>query len=206
MRREENKRRGQDEIRSDQAHKMFERSFYGPQTTEYKGIDDKETQVRGVDSIFTYNGQKYHCDEKAAVNYVGKHLPTFSMELTFIDRANKLADGWFVKENSKTDAYLFMWLDENYEIALVRKEDIENYLERCGWDIDKLYRKAEKIRYEDDRQFGFLNENGCKFTFSDWMPEEPVNVLVPRKELVRMAIYTNKFPYEDEDKKVFGII
>lgn len=184
---------------------MFERVFYKPETVDYKDITDKETQVKGVDAIFTYNGQTYHCDEKAAVNWIGKHLPTFSMELTFIDRANKLADGWFVKEGSKTDSYLFMWLDDVYEIALVRKRDIENYLERLGWDIDKLYRKAEKIRYEDDRKFGFLNENGCKFSFSDYMPEEPVNVLVPRKELVRMAVYTNKFPYEEEDKKVFGI-
>lgn len=206
MRREENKRRGQDEKRSDQAHKMIERVFYGPETADYKDITDKETQVKGVDSVFTYNGVEYDCDEKAAVNYVGKNLQTFSMELTFIDRANKLVDGWFVKEGSKTDSYLFMWLDaDTYEIALVRKKDIENYLERLGWDIDKLYRKAEKIRYEDDRKFGFLNENGCKFSFSDWLPEEPINVLVPRKELTRMAVYTNKFPYEEEDKKVFEI-
>lgn len=203
--REENKRRKSDETRSDQAHKMFERVFYGPETTDYKDIKDKETQVKGVDSIFTYNGRTYHCDEKAAVNWVGKHLKSFSMELTFIDRADKLADGWFVKESSKTDSYLFMWLDDVYEIALVMKQDIENYLERLGWNTDKLCKKAEKIRYGNDRKFGDLYENKCKFSFSYKIPEEPVNVLVPRKELVRMAVYTKKFPYEEEDKKVFGL-
>ena len=62
LKREENQRRLQDEKRSNQAHKMFERVFYGPETVDYKDITDKETQVKGVDAIFTYNGQTYHCD------------------------------------------------------------------------------------------------------------------------------------------------
>lgn len=207
MRRKENKGRGQDEKKSDHAHKMLERVFYVPETTGYKGIDDKETQVKGVDSIFTYNGKTYHCDEKAPVRWVQKNLRTFSMELSFIDRSNKLADGWFIKDGVETDSYLLMWFDDDYEVALVNKSDIRDYLERLGWDVDKLSRKAEKIRYEGDTNFGRINEDRCKFSYSnyDWMPEKPINVLVPRDELVKMAVYAKKFQYEEEDKKILGV-
>lgn len=207
MKRKENERRGQDERKSDHAHKMLERVFYLPETTDYKGVDDTETQVKGVDSIFTYNGKTYYCDEKAPVNWVQKNLNTFCMELSFIDRSNTLVDGWFIKEGSETDSYLCMWFDDDFEIALVNKADVRSYLEKLGWNVDKLLRKAHKIRYENDRKFGFVNENGCKFSYSnyDWMPEKPINVLVPRSELVKMAVYTNRFQYEEEDKKVLGV-
>lgn len=206
--REENKRRRSDETRSDHAHKMLERSFYGPETTDCHGIQDKETQVRGVDTIFTYNGREYNCDEKAAVNYVAKNLQTFSLELSFIDRTNKKVSGWFLKEDSLTDSYIFMWFDkDSYEMALVEKERINEYLESIGWNKDKLRRKSELIREGKDENFGNIKKNGCKFSFSnyDWMPERPINVLVPREKLVKMAVYTKKFPYGEEDKKVFGL-
>ena len=206
--REENKRRRSDETRSDHAHEMLERVFYGPKTTDYHGIYDKETQVKGVDSIFTYNGQEYHCDEKAAVNYVAKGLQTFSLELSFIDRANKTVTGWLLKEDNATDSYIFMWFDkDDYEIALVEKPKIISYLSSLGWNKDKLLKKASLIREGNGGYLGDIRKNGCRFFFSnyDWMPERPINVLVPREKLVKMAVFAKKFKYEKEDKIIFGL-
>ena len=206
--REENKRRRSDETRSDHAHEMLERVFYCPKTTDYHGIYDKETQVKGVDSIFTYNDKEYYCDEKAAVNYVAKGLQTFSLELSFIDRANKIVTGWFLKEDNATDSYIFMWFDKDtYEMALVEKQRIIEYLESLGWNGDKLRRKAELIREGKDGNFGSIKKNGCKFSFSDydWMPERPINVLVPRDKLIEMAVFTEKLPYEEKDKIILGL-
>ena len=208
MVREETKRRRSDETRSDHAHKMLERVFYIPKTTSYHGIHDKETQVRGVDTIFTYNGRECNCDEKAAVNYVAKSLQTFSLELSFIDRTNKQVAGWFLKDDSLTDSYIFVWFDkDSYEMALVEKKRINEYLESLGWNKDKLHRKSELIREGKDENFGNIKKNGCKFSFSnyDWMPERPINVLVPRDKLLEMALFTKKAPYEKEDKIIFGL-
>ena len=206
--RKENKRRHSDETRSDHAHKMLERVFYGPETVGYHGVYDKETQVKGVDSIFSYNGKEYYCDEKAAVNYVAKGLHTFSLELTFTDRANKTVTGWLLKEDNTTDSYIFMWFDEyDYEIALVEKSKIIEYLNSLGWDKDKLLKKADLIRKGDGGYLGNIMKNGCRFSFSnyDWMPEKPINVLVPREKLVNMAVFYKKFKYEEEDKIIFGL-
>ena len=206
--REENKRRRSDETRSDHAHKMLERAFYTPKTTDYRGIYDKETQVRGVDAVFTYGGHEYNCDEKAAVNYVAKNLQTFSLELSFIDRANNKTAGWFLKDDSMTDSFIFVWFDKDtYEMALVEKKRINEYLELLGWNRDKLRRKAELIREGKDGKFGNIKKNGCKFSFSDydWMPERPINVLVPRDKLIEMAVFTEKLPYEEKDKIIFGL-
>ena len=187
---------------------MLERVFYIPKTTDYRGIYDKETQVRGVDAIFTYMGHEYNCDEKAAVNYVAKNLQTFSLELSFIDRANNKTDGWFLKDDSMTDSYIFVWFDkDSYEMVLVEKKRIKEYLESLGWNKDKLHRKSELIREGKDENFGNIKKNGCKFSFSnyDWMPERPINVLVPREKLVKMAVFSKKFKYEKEDKIIFGL-
>lgn len=187
---------------------MLERSFYGPETTGYHGIHDKETQVRGVDAIFTYKGCEYNCDEKAAVNYVARGLQTFSLELSFIGRANKKVVGWFLKDDSLTDSYIFVWFDkDSYEMALVEKKRINEYLESLGWDKNKLHIKDKLIREGRDRNFGNIKEKGCKFSFSnyDWMPEKPINVLVPRDKLIEMAEYTKRWPYEEKDKIIFGL-
>lgn len=206
MKREENARRGQDEARSNQAHKMFERSFYDVKTSGYKGIEDKETQVKGVDAIFTYDGEEYLCDEKAAVNYAGKNLQTFSLELGFIDRGNNWKSGWFVNDGNLTNSYLFAWFDnDTFEIALVRKQDIEKYLDNIGWHKGNLVRKEQLMREGKNTATGNIWTNGCKFSFSERLPEKPINILVPRSELVRISVFTGRFQYDEMDKEILGI-
>ena len=49
-------------------------------------ITDKSRQIQGIDVIININNEIYTIDEKTTVRYL--NLPTFSLELSFINRNN----------------------------------------------------------------------------------------------------------------------
>lgn len=192
-------------------HSFLENNFY-PLVESYSSYDkssDKEMQLKGIDTTFTYNGFEYKCDEKAALDYVngikGYELKTFCLELSFLDRNDKLQDGWFVKDSLETNSYLFVWLDtakkdvleevsdiDKIEIALVRKEKLIEYLNGLGWTKENLKKKSHNIRFNGDRKFGNCRENGCKFS-NPRLPEQPVNVLISRYKLIQLSDFHRSY-------------
>lgn len=96
MKRANSNLRAGDESASRIVTKFLERYFYQPLTTEYMFHDDVPTQVMGIDTTFVLNGRRYSCDEKAAVRYMNRHLNTFALELSFINRNNEYQDGWLL--------------------------------------------------------------------------------------------------------------
>lgn len=178
--------------------------FYDIYTHELEVVEDKKRQVQGIDSIFTIDEQKYYCDEKSAVRY--RNIKTFALELSFLNKFDELMNGWFVSDKMINDCYLFIWIDRSSsdtsdkkvirqvsdikeaEIMLVRKDDIFEYLRKLGWTKERLLRKSERIRCEGDRNFGDLFYDGCRFSYSEMLAEKPINILLPRKELRKIAI------------------
>ena len=160
---------------------------------------DKERQLKGIDSIFYTDGYKqgfeYKCDEKVALDYVNKEykLSTFCLELSFLNRKDELMEGWFTNDKMENNCYLFVWVDKakndvltcaddilEAEISLVLKQDIYDYFNSLGWTKEKLREKARRIRSGEDNNFGNYKENGCKFSFAQYLPEKPINVLLKR--------------------------
>lgn len=179
-------------------------NFYDKYTDNLEIVCDRERQVQGIDTIFSFEGREMYCDEKSAVRYRG--IKTFSLELSFLNKYDDLTEGWFLSDNMKNDCYLFVWIDRSSsdtpdkktitdisditeaEIALVGKSNIRKYLERIGWTKEKIKEKERKIRMEGDRNFGNIFSDGCKFTFSEHLPEKPINILVPRRILRNIAM------------------
>ena len=66
------------------------------------------------------------------------------------------------------------------------------HLESIGWTKDKLKTKDNQIRNENDTNFGNINTNGCKFSYSDRLFEKPINILLPKETYINIAeIYKN---------------
>lgn len=177
--------------------------FY-TRTDNFERVTDRERQIQGIDTLFEIKGEKFICDEKSAVRY--RHLKTFSFELSFINRRGELMEGWLTNPNLKTDSYLLFWIDsskadtptENVlnetadiltaQVALVRKKDLLNYLASLGWTKERLKQKAENIRNNpDDEVMGNVYKDGCKFTFSRQLAEQPINVLITRQKLGELS-------------------
>lgn len=171
---------------------------------DFERINDKERQVAGIDTKFTFNEREYVCDEKAAVQYINRDRPlgTFALELMFINRQGNKNKGWLIDEEKVNDSYMFVWIDKadntilkspddiiSLEAILVRKETIFNYLKSLGWTMENLNEKANQIYEGKCRYFGNIKENGTKFSFSEKLVEKPINILLPREKYRELADY-----------------
>ena len=182
--------------------KHFYKIIFDKPEFQIERIYDKKRQIEGFDVIIidTINNEFYGIDEKAAIRYVNKQLNTFSMELSFIDRSGNIHDGWLFDETKKNNYFLFVWIDkatndilkseldiQEVEIALVKREKIIKYLEELGWTKDKINIKSEKIRSSEKEYGGNIHKYGCKFTCSRYLIEQPVNILISRKNLIELS-------------------
>jgi hypothetical protein len=192
--------------------------FYSKiENSEYEIVTDKSLQVQGVDTILTIGDKKYFIDEKCSIMW--RKLKTFSFELsTYNKTGTDVFVGWFLNDKLLTTHYLLIWVDEtdvdeindnstfktenkiknidsfkNVTIALVEKEKIKEHLSSIGWDTKNLFKKDYNIRYKNDKNFGNMYKNGCKFAHKKGnpkMPEEPVNILLPRQKLIDLSEIT----------------
>ena len=159
----------------------------------FSRYEDKENQVAGADVKFTYKDEEYIVDEKASVKY--NDLKTFMLELSFINRNNEIQEGWFTLDGQINNAYLLMWFDKFscisgrvvVFVALVRKDKLNEFMNGKGWTLANLRKKAYRIRYEGDRNFGDLATNECQFGFSENLVERPVYVKLLREKYLELA-------------------
>ena len=189
--------RKDDEKCSDIISNFLEKNFYCD-LSDFERVNDKKRQVQGIDVIFTYNDKKYICDEKCAVRY--RNLQTFCLELCFINRQEKIVDGWLLDKDKVNNSFLFIWIDkakkdvfttiediEEIEFALIRKEKILNYLCDIGWNKQNLMYKVRKILNNENENLGNFKENKIKFSFSKHLVEKPINVLLKRNTLIQLS-------------------
>lgn len=183
---------------------ILDEYFYTePGITLFERVTNKQLQINGVDTLFSLNGKNYMVDEKAAIRWIG--LKTFSLELSFLGKDDQIRTGWLLDENKINDYFLFVWINElnnetiqdissikNIDAALVSKEKILNHLSSIGWTSDRLIGKDYQIRNEENPYMGNIKKNGCKFSFSKHLKEQPINILLPKETYIELAeIYKN---------------
>lgn len=178
---------------------FLDEKFYEKHTTNFERVNRKEEQVKGIDTIFKYNGETFLCDEKAAIQYRNKDLQTFSLELSFLNRRNDINNGWLLDSNKINDSFLFCWLNkikepfnskgdiEELEIVLVSRNQILDYLEELGWTASNLKIKDSKIRNNEKEYLGNIRKDGIKFSKSFQLVEKPINILIPKDILIKIS-------------------
>ena len=207
--REESTLRKKDVTFSNIVGDFLEESFYKGRVENFIRVYDFERQIRGIDVTFNMRGKRYICDEKSAVQYVNRKLNTFALEVSFIDKQNKIHDGWLVDETKINNSFLFVWIDKaksnflskkedilSCDIALVDKNAILLYLFENGWNKTNLLVKSDKIRKNRNEYKGDVNKDGFKFSYSEQLVEKPINILVKRKKLMEIADFTLEYRNE----------
>lgn len=182
---------------------ILDKTFYPQETTNFQRINTFTEQIKGVDVIFDIGDKHYICDEKAAVTW--RNLNTYSLEISFINSMNKIQDGWLVSDNEINNAYVFIWIDDNdlgsttrvnykhikfdkITVAIIQKQKIIEYLESLGWTTEKLKQKATNIRNNPNKEYmGNIKKDGCKFSFTTKLVEQPINVILPKSVYLQMA-------------------
>lgn len=202
-------KREEDERKEQVVSEFLNEIFYSKDTINYKKVSDRDSQLKGIDATFTFEGSNYICDEKAAVDYVNRDfkLNTFCLELSFLDRIGKERWGWFMDPRKENDSYLFVWIDKartseliatrdiyRAEIALVSRARLlelifsRGFTEPTFFDTIKLLRDGGGIPYGPHGNRAVYS-HGFKFTISPSLREQPVNMLISRDDLKAISDY-----------------
>ncbi len=117
----------------------------------FKRIEDENLQKKGIDVIYTQNGNEFVIDEKAQMDYIylDKPLSTFALEL-LNSSSGKI--GWLINDELETKYYMFIWPHANKRP--LKSENIEYAYysliskEKLLVEIEKKYKKTKSILLE----------------------------------------------------------
>lgn len=171
--------------------------FYPTFTTTITRNTDKATQIQGLDITVTDNeGFSYTIDEKAATRWAGRNLQTFAHEISSVNVAGSVYDGWLLDFHSASDYLVEVWIDgvntidgrlndytniSDATIVLIKKKDLYSYLRSKNISSIKLKEIGEYLRnYSMPSDY----YNGFKITCQLNNQERAANILIPRSTLI----------------------
>ncbi len=221
-------------IADDIVHFVYETIFLGEEGLGYTADEAKlvdfseepEKQFAGADIIMFPNSTKEcNVEVKAAINSAGERvdeqgrsnsLMTFAQEISYLNEAGSVCDGWLIDETKQSDVYVFCWFPEvknqskqgytrlktiadikKMDVAMVKVVDIQNEL------IQEL-KKQENIddfndvrRYLVDKSSDMRKHNRKTDKFGSYtmllssqMEEQPINLLIPKTTLIKKAFHS----------------
>ena len=188
-------RRTKDERDEKIVAKYLDTYFYPTFTVTTTRNTDKATQIAGLDVTVTDSeGYNYTIDEKAATHWVGRNLQTFAHEVSSVNVSGITYDGWLLDFQSASDYLVEVWVDDakdtiltdytditDITIALIKKQDLWNYLKHKNISTIKLKELGEKLR---NLNMSYEYYNGFKVTQQMNYQEHAVNILIPRDTLI----------------------
>jgi hypothetical protein len=182
--------------------------------SEFARTDTYEEQMKGSDLILSSSDNKLYrviVDEKVAARYANTDLDSFSLELSFISKANKKVCGWFLDSSKSTQYYMFGWItkaDIEYDKSkkrwntdtitkdkireldwcIVSRQKIAKFLEERGWTLDKLAQQDQIIRERGYvKTFDFVDD--VSFRYSGQYIERPINILLRKQTYMDLSEY-----------------
>lgn len=159
---------------------------------------DKQDQLKGSDivlSIPSLGLRHIIIDEKAQLYYTDGGLNTFAFELNFLNRSGKRAEGWLTDPSKETTHYQLLYLnaekdfdhiDQIHQVAyvLVGRKAV---LDLIGLDIETLRKRGREVAQSNEFYHSKNPAAPYYYTHSTRLAESPVNIIIPKKELLRIA-------------------
>lgn len=175
----------------------LDKNFYPLWSTSVTRIPhDDPRQIAGLDLTVQCDGVEYTIDEKASVRWIGKHLNSFSQEISSVNAQGYEYDGWLLDFNSVSDWLLEVFIDEAKNDAttitgpdditdctavLIRKTDLWCWLKEHDISSTKLRNIAAEMRRDNTESRW---HNGYKIVLNHKIREKVANILIPRDELI----------------------
>ena len=175
-------------------------NFYGKLKAETHRWNDIEHQFAGIDTSINNTNFDEKIKIRGCLNTV-YGCPSF--EVSLLNRGNEVQDGWFCQQLS-TDYYAFIGVysygnDENAisstsaisacDVLWVKKSDVVAMVEE-QMTIDQMKSDAAELREDDfmpmQKKRKTYSHRKFWLTFSAWMHEKPVNLVVPRDTLEKL--------------------
>lgn len=157
--------------------------------------------MAGIDVRFDYADLKdMVVDEKAAVHYVNKDIPTFAFEIDFSLGSGTIVDGWLFDEKKVTQYYLLCWIwaektqgfksDDitQVDLVIVNRYSILKMLERFNIDHGRASKIASTIRLNGASGIHYRSPlRPFYFFYSPQLAERPVNMIINKSKLIELS-------------------
>lgn len=196
-----NKDNIEEKILSLKLDKLYDRMGWNYKRTKRKS----EMQLNGVDVIFEKENKKIFVDEKASTKYLNKNLKTFSFEL--ISENNPNRKGWLLNKDNITTHYAIIYPKSKtndlkhldcLEWILISKERILNILYNNINFNDALNNVYSDIYLNKNTNRNEIYISCYDEIFNKYFklkivwsknifPEQPVNILFDKKDLIKLA-------------------
>jgi hypothetical protein len=181
--------------------KFLDKYFYPQNTSEFIRYNDKEHQLLGIDTMFSYKElNNILVDEKAATHYINKDIPTFAFEINFVNSIGALSNGWLFDSEKKTQYYLVIWVKAKkdkgiqcediteLDCLLIERLRIIEMLKSYSFDAVKAEEIAKNIRSK--QVYGVSDKSASKpfyFYYTHYLAERPINVIIWKSRLIALS-------------------
>ena len=164
-------------------------------------ITDKKRQLSGVDIICRHGDipGELLIDEKAATSWANREIGTFAFELSFL-LGDREIEGWFLERERKTETthWLCVWPRTSggqinsvediisAEVALLETKILRRWVRRMASKSEiSLDECANRLRYSTTENE--IDWAGLRILISRNLPEQPVNLLIPKDVLFALS-------------------
>jgi hypothetical protein len=189
-----------DSLAEKQISIFLDKYFYPKYYPRYQRVTELDLQLKGIDTILDISGTSLLCDEKAAIHYVNRGLPTFAFEIDFRLPNGNLVDGWFISGDKKTQLYLLSWVwaskDKGFtaediiklEIIVISRQQLVEELFKLDITEKTLKSKSQEIRSSNMTGAIEKNENPFYFYLTTRLNENPLNLIIKKNFLIKNSL------------------
>ena len=172
--------------------------LYAIHFDETERIDDREMQLLGVDVLCRHpeTNEPIKIDEKAATSWANREISTFAFELSFL-LGHKELEGWFLQRErrNQTTHWLCVWPRTEggdisnandivkLEAMLIQCKSVRRWARRMASKTERGLEDCMRLLRNND-SINEMNWAGLRILISRNLPEQPINLLIP-KDILR---------------------
>jgi len=172
--------------------------LYAIHFDETERIDDMEMQLLGVDVLCRHpeTNEPIKIDEKAATSWANREISTFAFELSFL-LGDKELEGWFLQRErrNQTTHWLCVWPRTEggdisnandivkLEAMLIQCKSVRRWARRMASKTERGLEDCMRLLRNND-SINEINWAGLRILISRNLPEQPINLLIP-KDILR---------------------
>lgn len=183
--------------------KFLDKYFYPKFFQNNERVNDKSNQLNGIDIILDIPEiGRVNVDEKAAVHYVNKGIPTFAFEVNFRLSSGELVEGWFFSKTKLTQYYLLIWVwadkekgfvcedISKLEVILINRLKIQNELLKHGLSEINIQEVSKSLRKTNIS--GVHHKDFSKpfyYYLTSHLSENPLNIVLKKDFLIKNSLH-----------------
>jgi len=201
---------------NERALQPFLDAMYRELGFEFRRIETKELQLKGVDIIIRHGDGDYPIDEKGQTHWVNKRLQTFAFELEFKSADKQVREGWLFDEEKVTTHY-FLVSDirspnsrvtdlTSFRLVSVNRQRLIRFLEERGWGNSFMTEDVPMAMGGNRSHVLSKSDPAVKLVRTLNLVEEPLNVVINLDDLIAVGAAKELVPGTQGEAYWKGII